>query len=269
MNEKSCYAYLHNLPLLTIDCTAAMHTTQEPSPAIPNYKLNTRAVAVITAVLVVAMILFVTGNYGKRRDCRDGSALPNDWLDDVTYQKPYHPDTFAYGLTFIFALLLPVLIVAKSPCVQTGVTWTVLFRYAVIIGVFYAAGAGISNGIVDNLKRQLCSLRPYAALRPDDPDSYLSTPSGHSNMVVFTNLYVSYWYLKSIPDNILKVGFCMLMSIYPFIVCATRITDNHHWPIDVIAGSSIGTVVALSTFVVIESIEMDKNHRGSVVWIIG
>jgi len=227
------------------------------------YQLTIRNITTIITTVIISIILLATGLLVQKRDCQDGSALPDNWQQDLTYQKPYHSDTIDFRWTFIFATLLVVLLAAKSTQYVRNKSWNAFTKYSITVLVFYLVGAGISNGIVDILKGQLCSLRPSAALRPDHGDSYLSTPSGHANMAVYTAIYVSYWYLKHISDPVLQVGFCMLMSIFPFIVAATRITDNRHWPVDVMAGSIIGIVVACTLFYVIESADMEEDEAVS------
>eukprot|EP01041_Mallomonas_annulata_P013738 gene13738-29214_t len=159
-----------------------------------------RNATVVLASLGTALILFITGFSLRHRECQN-SALPINWQSDLTYQHPFHPDTIPFGLTFIEAVILFPLIAVKA-MTQSGAQ---TLNYVLVAIFFYIVGAGISNGIVDNLKNQLCSLRPFAALRPDDSDSYLSTPSGHVNMVVFTAVYVTYWINKEIEDPALKL----------------------------------------------------------------
>mmetsp|Transcript_8808 Transcript_8808/g.8880 ORF Transcript_8808/g.8880 Transcript_8808/m.8880 type:complete len:260 (+) Transcript_8808:138-917(+) len=235
---------------------------------------NVRNVIVTSLSLASAFILYFIGYAGGKRDCQNGSAFPPDWKNDLTYQKPYHVDTFPTISAVVFVLLLIPLWAWKSPCMSKYCSksnksysdWNDYLKFVFVVAVFYLVGAGISNGIVDILKGQLCSLRPYAALKPDEDDSYLSTPSGHTNIVVYTSVYVTYWLLKEFSDPIIKVGICMLMSVYPFVVGASRIIDNHHWPADVLAGAIIGCTVGWTVCYIIENLDCGKSvTRNSII----
>eukprot|EP01041_Mallomonas_annulata_P002650 gene2650-5201_t len=224
--------------------------------------------AIITTVAIIVSISLILTNYWlPRRHCH-GSALPSNWKTDPTYQRPYIDNTISTNMAMIEAVLIIPLICIKAPpliaflnLTQPFFRWTDLGKYSIILVLFFIIGAGIMNGIVNIMKNELCSLRPYAALRPDDPEAYLSTPSGHTSDAVYTAVYVTYWINKEIEDPALKLLVYVLMSVYPIIVGATRITDNHHWPVDVLAGATIGIAVGIGMCYTIEALRYVPNHR--------
>lgn len=89
-----------------------------------------------------------------------------------------------------------------------------------------------------------------AANKAEIQESQLSFPSGHSSTSFYTAVFLVFylnqmWKRRSCNLLLHIVQVCILCAA--FFVVMTRVTDNKHHVTDVIAGSSVGIVVALIT----------------------
>nr|CAD7594122.1 unnamed protein product [Timema genevievae] len=84
----------------------------------------------------------------------------------------------------------------------------------------------------------------------DTKDSTKSFPSGHAAISVYTALFLMWFTQRRVPYNTtyLLVPWIQCMCVVWAMLCSfSRITDNrHHWW-DVLAGSILGVIVAIST----------------------
>lgn len=82
-------------------------------------------------------------------------------------------------------------------------------------------------------------------------ESKLSFPSGHAATVFYSVVFLIFFLNKLF--NRRMYGVCLLvvqigLFSFAFFVSLTRISDHKHHPTDVIAGASIGSLIAFATF---------------------
>lgn len=108
-------------------------------------------------------------------------------------------------------------------------------------------------------EKGLTSLRPgfdFKCLEPDSVvnESRLSFPSGHSSLSLYSMIFLILFIRHSWPRY--KLGLipylvqALLFSLGMF-VALSRVPDNKHHPTDVLAGSLLGTIVSIVTFLVL------------------
>lgn len=87
--------------------------------------------------------------------------------------------------------------------------------------------------------------------KADIQESQLSFPSGHSSTSFYTAIflvcYLNQMWKRRSCNLLLHIVQVFILCV-AFVVVMTRVTDNKHHVTDVIAGSSVGTIVALITF---------------------
>ena len=116
---------------------------------------------------------------------------------------------------------------------------------------------GITNTITNLLKCYIGAFRPnfydgcefnVARATCDIEYNYgrHSFPSGHSSLSVSCILIVSL-ILKLHVKQVLHPA-CDGLNVISIWICATRINDNHHFAVDVLAGALIGYTVAIACF---------------------
>ena len=76
--------------------------------------------------------------------------------------------------------------------------------------------------------------------RPDDPENKTSFPSGHS-LFAFTSAVVLLFCLR-------KKKYGIVAIILATLIACGRILSNRHYPIDVIAGATIGSLSVVISF---------------------
>jgi membrane-associated phospholipid phosphatase len=196
--------------------------------------VSNRHFLVLCMSATLAVVLFATGATMKHRDCLEQSP---GIATNPTYSRPYHENTVAYYQTF--APFLAVLVIASIQL------YFKLWSSAFYLVAYYWVGAGTGNGIVDILKKEQCSPRPYAAALPFEPNSFYSTPSGHTFQAIYGSLYVALFLAAMYQDVHVRTVIMFFASAFPLFVGASHIVDNHHWPIDVVCGALIGIWIAV------------------------
>lgn len=198
---------------------------------------------------LLAVMVFIAGWYCKMRECTD------QITDLNAYNRVYHDDTVPYILTFI-----PFVFVAIYAFIAERMYG---WFYCIEIICYYWVGTGFGTGIVNIMKKQLCMPRPYAMYRPDDQESYMSTPSGHMFQITFGILYMMYVQYVLLHKQIhafIHLFVNTFWSVIPLIVGSTRIMDNHHWPADVIFGAIIAVYAMIPIFILMYHIVANQHH---------
>lgn len=143
---------------------------------------------------------------------------------DLTYLKPKHFHSIPTGLEHImFAVLVLLCIKDKSyPSFYTI--------------PYYLIGSYLGNGVQGLIKKSMCSPRPYAGNFLYDPNSFMSTPSGHTFYATFGAMYVGYYLWLTCKDSHVVTFAWMLLSLFPVGIGISRVADNHHFPVDILYG---------------------------------
>jgi membrane-associated phospholipid phosphatase len=144
-------------------------------------------------------------------------------VEDLTYLKPKRSHSIPDGVEHIMFVVLVLL------CMKYKRN-----RFYTI--PYYIIGSYLGNGVQGLIKKSMCSPRPYAGLYLNDPNTFMSTPSGHTFYATFGTLYVSYYLWLVCKDSHVVTMMWMLMSIFPFGVGVSRVIDNHHFPVDILYG---------------------------------
>lgn len=198
------------------------------------------------------------------------STLPFHWVGTVVM-------LFA-AITFLFFELLSSRGHSNSTTARSYVvaSWTVpdwLAESCVQFSAFLF-GACLNQSATDVLKYSIGRLRPnfyevcapkfypidtcppgeyvqeYDCTNPDPaepPKSRLSFPSGHSSFVFFCAIYLALY----VHRRMAPIGYAYITKVVSgaFVIAAaltavSRLSDNKHFPTDVLGGSVLGTIVA-------------------------
>ena len=141
----------------------------------------------------------------------------------LLYLKPKHFHSIPSGLEHIMFVVLLAL------CARHSST-----RFYTIS--YYLIGTCLGNGVQGLIKKSMCSPRPYAGLYVTDPNSFMSTPSGHTFYATFGAMYVGYYLWLTCKDSHVVTFAWMLMSVFPIGIGISRVMDNHHFPVDILYG---------------------------------
>lgn len=198
---------------------------------------------IISIILALISVLIFSLSYiSDRNDCLDEHP---DILSNPTYNATFHKDTIPFGATFVFGAVIPFVSMTAN-----GLNVNHLFPLAVSPSIYYIIGTGIGNGVVNIIKDRLCSPRPIAItlINNNNNEAFKSTPSGHTFQTVYTSvfLFMVICLVYKRKSVLFYTTTALIFSFYPLAVGNTRITDNHHWPVDVLLGAVIGLFIGLA-----------------------
>lgn len=111
----------------------------------------------------------------------------------------------------------------------------------------------------------------FECLRTDEPklikEMRLSFPSGHSSFSAYTMLYFSFYLHKRFTwrgSKLLRHAIQFLLIMLAWYTVMTRVSDyKHHWS-DVLAGFSIGLLVAIVVFTFVSNLRKTPRNRQPV-----
>ncbi|CAI9731658.1 Hypothetical predicted protein [Octopus vulgaris] len=220
------------------------------------------------------------------------------FCNDQSLRYPYKPDTVSTNFLYLASCLIPLVLV----CGTEWLNWQVLRKYigkgtqistTVRVYTIFLFGITLNQFFVDVPKYFMGSMRPnfFAVCRPNvnctkdefvhnytctstefnplkQRDALLSFPSGHAAISVYTALYtVLYLELRFEVkvSRFFKASLQMALLVLSAWSVITRVSDNKHHLIDVIAGSAVGIMVATGVFTKITcpSLNQQKVKRGT------
>ena len=188
-----------------------------------------------------------------------------EYVLNLTNNEEFDEDTIPDWALVIIAALFPAL-------VQLLVCQFVLHRgwYETLCCYFIASG--LNNLATESIKLYVGYLRPsfYQLCAPDDEyqdctssdpeDAHKSFPSGHASQAFCGMMLLSLFFqhsfgvqsVKGVDRRRRSHRLASILSVLPIglalFVAASRVRDNKHFPADVVAGSLLGSSVALYVF---------------------
>ncbi len=152
------------------------------------------------------------------------------------------------------AVLMPLVLLATTLWYRRPPTWTVVLLDVHNAWLGLLASWATSGLVVASAKRALGQPRPSFNAEPVS-EARRSFPSGHASSAaagfVFLAWYVAgHWNVvqASRPVSWLKMAVLGILLFVPLIVAATRVRDYSHFPVDIVAGLLVGSVVATCTY---------------------
>lgn len=126
-------------------------------------------------------------------------------------------------------------------------------RMALFVAGFVAGGWILSALLKDLFQRPRPELVPHAVYAASS-----SFPSGHSMMSAVTYLVLGALLARSQQRVILKAYFILVAVLLTTMVGVTRVYLGVHWPSDVVAGWTAGSVWALLSWLVAKRLQSDR-----------
>lgn len=118
------------------------------------------------------------------------------------------------------------------------------------IGILCFVGLILAMGVAFLLKHGIHEPRPYITLsdvnllvKANDP--YYSFPSGHSTRI-FVIITLLIFNIKTLFKNNTKL-ISLILGIIGVLILISRVYVGDHYPLDVIGGAILGTIIGLIT----------------------
>ncbi|XP_046356912.1 phospholipid phosphatase 1-like [Haliotis rufescens] len=223
------------------------------------------------------------------------------YCDDVSIRLPYKSNTISTPALLTAGLALPLLTLFLTEILRvtlgrddTFKTQNIDLMMAVKGFGIFLFGTMVNKVFTEITKYSVGRLRPnfIDVCRPDFTsincsqgyitdytctttehgareirDSRLSFPSGHASFGVFCSVYAVLYMqarLKVTSSYLLKPTLQSALLLLSAWCCLTRVTDNRHFPSDVIAGCVLGIVTAWLTFYKVALDVLQTTQRGEV-----
>lgn len=134
-----------------------------------------------------------------------------------------------------FAEYLPWL-VAFFVLYSAHQAWRNHKRYDVFSYALAILSAGLAKGTADIIRLYIDSPRPSFALDVEPLFSMTthSLPSGHA----------SFFFALAMGMYFINKKYSIALFVCAAVICVARVAAGVHWPLDILAGAALGTVIA-------------------------
>jgi len=230
--------------------------------SIAEYIISKKGLELFFCILFAALANFIPGlAVGiSQRPIPYQKIGSGDIILDQTLNNEYIPETISDTLLVILSIVLPILI-------QCLVAFTIGRARDVHRSICaYAFCIGSTLLITDFTKRYVGYLRPntygYCGFdistleclnENEDMNWRLSFPSGHASIafagLTMLTLYLSFAISVRHKYQLLSKALSILALSPLLLACyisASRVVDNYHFPADIVAGASIGSICAVA-----------------------
>lgn len=198
----------------------------------------------IGVILASTMLLLISLCFDPRILLAD----PND----TRYSKPHLKNTVEYSVLLFGIFTLFSVIFYKYQNTSEEIR--------MITGLGFVAALLLTNGITENIKKMLGRLRPdfLARCRPDRSgvctgdrrkiiEGRKSFPSGHTSTTFCAVFFMIYLLYMHGLNPILFLICSAFFLIFGLFVGLSRVSDNRHFPADVIGGIATGILCTCVT----------------------